>query len=129
MSLHPIRLQGPWIWRQSSAEGNRETSLTLPGPLPETAGEVSLVRRFQWLARLEPGEGVFLELPVELVGWSATVNGILGRPVAGGLIDVTAALQRSNELLLQGPLPLTPRINAPIRLLAGFPDPASAGAE
>lgn len=96
---HRIRIRGPW---QYQLEDGSEGSMKIPGLWQGEATAVRFLRRFNWLAELEPQERVLLVF----TGYGGTglleVNGTKLGELSGGPaeFDVTNLLQPRNDIAL-----------------------------
>lgn len=109
MYPHEIRLRGPWQYRVLSTPGPSTGTLTVPGFLQHQRlgndnGPIELSRNFNWVARLEPTDDVWLVL--DKVAGSATIR-LNGKALGHHDIFwdrfrflVTDLLQPRNELVV-----------------------------
>ena len=123
MTHHIIRLRGPWEYRVLTSDSPLSGHLTMPADWGSTLGadfrgRVAYRRRFGRPTGLGPADRVELVIGrVDALG-SVRLNGEpLGEIPAGGQpwrCDVTAALRRRNELIVEVELPHAPDHARPV---------------
>lgn len=94
---HQIRIRGPWTFR---LENGDQGSMKIPGPWERDESQVTFVRGFNWLARLEPAESVWLIFQGYAGCGPVSVNGTqIGELTDGpAAFELTSLLQPRNEL-------------------------------
>lgn len=110
MYPHAIRLRGPWDFSFLDASPAASATTTIPGfwtaaQLAANRGPIELRRHFNWVARIEPTEIVWLSIDRCLGSASVSLN---GRDVGAiryswgeNRFDVTALLRPNNELTIR----------------------------
>lgn len=110
MYPHAIRLRGPWEFSFLDASPAASGTTTIPGfwtaaQLGSHRGPIELRRHFNWVARIEPTEVVWLSIDRCLGSATVSLNGqelgAIGYPWGEHRFDATALLRPNNELKLR----------------------------